>query len=46
MVRKGRGVALDGKVEEDDGSYLGGWRRKPEVSPSPPFSPRMLFFES
>jgi hypothetical protein len=32
MVRKGRGVALDGKVEEEQGSYLAGWRRKPEVS--------------
>jgi hypothetical protein len=32
MVRKGRGVALDGKVEEEKGSYLDGWRRKPEVS--------------
>lgn len=30
LVRKGRGVELDGKLEEE-GGYLGGWRVKPEV---------------
>lgn len=33
LVRKGRGVELDGHVNEDEWGYLQGWRRKWEVRP-------------
>lgn len=34
LVRKGNGVALDGRVDdESEDSYLAGWKRKWEVSP-------------
>ncbi|CED82308.1 Vacuolar sorting protein/ubiquitin receptor VPS23 [Phaffia rhodozyma] len=31
LVRKGRGVDLDGRVNENEWDYLNGWRRKPEA---------------
>jgi ESCRT-I complex subunit TSG101 len=35
LVRKGKGVELDGRVNEDDWEYLRNWRRKWEVRACP-----------